>query len=592
MSLIKTWDGLISTEATNEFLQELALAHLGELSSSSYQVGDRLAHFLLERDYRSLCEFKLRPDGSTLPDNLYHINQVLAFFKKRSDLDVGADRRGTAWTKFYESEMLCTRTNNIFKAWQSGKFQFPRNVEAVLHSAQRKISHVLGNCPTLDEMHVYFGPGATTRVGKRMACAKVKLSQPPVCSEELVPLAAELLESIPGYTFVAKSPNDPEDRFAVDLYIDPGRISFVLKNCFEDRTAVIEPWLNSIGQLGIGSTMAKRLKSRAGIDLRDQSVNRRLAREGSITGDLATLDLSSASDTISTKLVEHLLPPEWFDLLSRFRTGTVTTPFGEEMRLQKFSSMGNGFTFPLESLIFWALTSSVAAGRETVSVYGDDIICPTECVEEVMQVLNCVGFAVNKEKSFWDGPFRESCGGDYLSGIDVRPCYIKGPLRGQDAFRLHNFYVRAGYLDFASSVRKHIANDIALTGPDGFGDGHLIGEWTPYRKKEHTIRGWGGVLFDTWCYSKREFNKRLPGDDILPVYSIYTREGTSANPVERLAEEERLFMTWLINHSHDEDMPGFYESQAYRFTRHGVPVNYIPGTKGCKRISIYTLASQ
>jgi len=74
--------------------------------------------------------------------------------------------------------------------------------------------------------------------------------------------------------------------------------------------------------------------------------------------------------------------------------------------------MGNGFTFPLETLIFWALTRAVCGSTATVSAYGDDIICPSDRAEDVIAVLTEVGFSVNLEKSFWNGPFRESCGSD------------------------------------------------------------------------------------------------------------------------------------------------------------------------------------
>jgi len=618
MSLFNSWDGQISTEATNEFLTELARLHLERVSNPACQKQKAIIESALSvGDYGTLCSLELDYSGLQPLDAL-NLGQCLAFFRKRGDIDLGIDRRGVARLKFEESELRCRTMNHIFRAWGSGRFQFLPDVESALHAAQRKISQVLGDVPSLPELRLRFGPGASTQVPKRSACAKVKLSQKPCCSEDLIPLAAELLEEIPGYVgpnyWNDPLPDSPEyeeqeeeyqsicdldaercfgyptkqEPTLVEILIHPGRLEFVPKNAKTDRAIMVEPWLNQLGQLAIGDYMARRLK-RFGVDLSDQDRNKVLARMGSITGALATLDLSSASDSISTGLVEHLLPPDWFDLLSCFRTSVVVEGSGPETRLHKFSSMGNGFTFPLESLIFWALSRACCDDREVVSVYGDDIICPTHRVASVVSVLSSCGFSVNKEKSFWEGPFRESCGGDYLSGIDVRPCFITGPLTGHDAFRLHNYYMRSGEIDLAAHVRKHIDDNIALLGPDGFGDGVLVGyQWTPIVKVDHLSKGYGGVIFESWCYKKRNFKRRLPGDRVLPGYTIYMRERVDGGCLATLLDEEKRFRSWLINQ--DPDMaPSFYEMSGQRFTSSGVPENFVPGTKGCKRISIYTL---
>ncbi|DAD52479.1 RNA-directed RNA polymerase [ssRNA phage SRR5467090_3] len=628
MSLFSSWDGNVSSEITTEVLRELALLHLERVCNPAIEdLKNDLQRAVMADDYHYLCNYDL--DYSRLsPLDAINIGQVLAFYKKRSDLDLGIDKRRVARDKFMESETRCRITNHMFRSWASGGFQFLPDVESALHAARRKIAEVLGDVPALADLHLRFGPGASTQVPKRKACAKVKLSQQACCSEDLLPLVNEILEEVPQYTFSSQDEFDwsdlskesenleeyeegcreatrklrergiishgssvcksgTEESLAVDVLIHPGKLEFVPKNAKTDRAIMVEPWLNSIVQLAVGDYMARRLKA-FGVDLTDQERNKSLAREGSLTGALATLDLSSASDSISTGLVEHLLPPDWFDFLLRFRTGVVVESDGSVTRLQKFSSMGNGFTFPLESLVFWALTRACCNRRETVSVYGDDIICPTHRVDKVLSVLTATGFLVNQEKSFWTGPFRESCGGDYLSGIDVRPCFIKGPLTGHDMFRLHNFYMRDLDRELASVVRKHIDDSIALLGPDGFGDGVLVGyQWDAIRKSNHLANGYGGVVFESWCYKKRNFKRRLPGDRVLPSYSIYTRECVSGNDVATLLAEERRFLAWLVNQ--DPDMiPGSFESEGYRFTKDGVPENYLPGTKGCKRISIYT----
>jgi hypothetical protein len=225
------------------------------------------------------------------------------------------------------------------------------------------------------------------------------------------------------------------------LNVVEGAVLFTVpKNADIERCACKEPDLNMYLQKGVGAHMGRRLL-RAGINLRDQSINRGLAREGSLTGDLATLDLSSASDSVSVELVRLLLPPLWFEYLNDIRSKHVKVR-GEYVCTEMFSSMGNGFTFGLESLLFYALARSVLyfegiKGR--LSIYGDDIIVPSSGAHMLISVLQFFGFTVNEKKSFVEGPFRESCGGHYHNGLDVTPFYLKRhPKRLTDLIRIAN----------------------------------------------------------------------------------------------------------------------------------------------------------
>jgi hypothetical protein len=85
--------------------------------------------------------------------------------------------------------------------------------------------------------------------------------------------------------------------------------------------------------------------------------------------------------------------------------------------------MGNGATFAIETLIFAAL--SFATGSKRFSVYGDDIIIEKEYVEDLFTLLKFFGFRINEDKSFTEGPFRESCGVDVFSGEEVTPFYLR-----------------------------------------------------------------------------------------------------------------------------------------------------------------------
>lgn len=215
-----------------------------------------------------------------------------------------------------------------------------------------------------------------------------------------------------------------------EINVVPGSVLFTVpKNAEIDRVACKEPDINMYLQKGCGDFIRRRLM-REGINLNDQSRNRQLAMLGSREGSYATLDLSSASDSVSCAVVETFLPLCWYSLLDDIRSKSICVD-GTWQTCEMFSSMGNGFTFELESLLFYAFaraTTYFLGIKGIVSVYGDDIIVPTGAAEALKTVLTHLGFIVNDEKSFVDGPVRESCGGHYHYGMDVTPFYIRGPI--------------------------------------------------------------------------------------------------------------------------------------------------------------------
>lgn len=206
-----------------------------------------------------------------------------------------------------------------------------------------------------------------------------------------------------------------------------------------DRVACKEPEINMFLQRSVGNHIRRNLRFR-GINLNDQSINQKLA-ESALADKSATIDLSSASDSISKQLVYELLPFEWWSLLDDLRMKTVDID-GNIHDLEMFSSMGNGFTFELESMIFWALTRAVmyfSRIKGKLSVYGDDIIAPVAIAPRLARVFSWFGFKVNASKSNWTGAFRESCGKHYHRGRDVSPFFLREPVRSKtDIIRLLN----------------------------------------------------------------------------------------------------------------------------------------------------------
>jgi hypothetical protein len=93
------------------------------------------------------------------------------------------------------------------------------------------------------------------------------------------------------------------------------------------------------------------------IGFTDQTPNQEMAREGSLTGELATLDLSEASDRVSNQLVRCLFSPfTWFSRgLDATRSRKADVPGHGVIRLAKFASMGSALCFPIEAMVFVTL---------------------------------------------------------------------------------------------------------------------------------------------------------------------------------------------------------------------------------------------
>lgn len=213
------------------------------------------------------------------------------------------------------------------------------------------------------------------------------------------------------------------------------KLFYVPKETIIARTAATEPTLNMFGQLGYGKIIENVLQRHHDINLSVQpNINKWLAKSGSSSGEYATIDLSSASDTIGLGLLEWLLPERLLRDLKLLRS-PVTLVGNEQIHLNMISTMGNGFTFPLETWIFANLVLAVMIdtnepvfdvyGKRRYSVFGDDIICPSRVYDNVTSTLEAAGFSVNRRKSFGTGKFRESCGGDYFDGRNVRAVYLK-----------------------------------------------------------------------------------------------------------------------------------------------------------------------
>jgi hypothetical protein len=224
--------------------------------------------------------------------------------------------------------------------------------------------------------------------------------------------------------------------------------------------------------------------------------------------------------------------------------------------------MGNGYTFELESLIFYGLVYGVCleSGCDTkdISVYGDDIIIPAHLTPLLFEVLDWYGFEVNSEKSYWFGPFRESCGADWFQGNDIRPFYLKERINDQSLYTFHNWAMRNCERELAAIIHEWTFPPNRIYGPDGYGDGHLLGSFVLRKNRESKRSKWEGGFFDTYSLVPKRLKKRRAGDRLLPTYSIYTRGGSVGR--------------WW-----EENPP--------------VAMDVVRGNSGYRRTSVYSLAS-
>lgn len=241
------------------------------------------------------------------------------------------------------------------------------------------------------------------------------------------------------------------------------RLDFVPKNDDISRSICVEPTLNMFAQLGFMKILCSRLVQSFGIDLTYQQFkNRELARIGSRDGSFVTIDLSSASDSISLNMLKEYLPPDFLRLLVQLRCKETRLPDGTWHSTNMVSTMGNGTTFPLQTIIFACVVMSAFRMSGLAPIYpfgnslgnfgvnGDDIIVPSELAPKVLRLLSLLGFSVNKDKTFVEGPFRESCGGDFFNGRNLRGVFIKRLSEPQDFYavinQLNQFSTRTGIL--------------------------------------------------------------------------------------------------------------------------------------------------
>lgn len=510
-------------------------AILESFSALCWSVATPLAYKALKAvergDFGWLIRQRVNPADYLCPHMYLGDAQVVAFFSKFKDVKIpGLDRKAAALESFWAGEQQCYRSNEHLSPLLEDISYYGEGIKSFIQTWRLVVLKCIGKTPNYEALSdARFGPGSTfANVGDRILLADKLTSNYTVTRQAVTWLpfleqSAWLRSQVPEViaTYIGSGHREyssPEDCYKKQLFseVRGNRFTTVDKNAKTDRGISIEASANVSLQLAMGREISLKLKRSFGWDKRTaQGYHRNLARIGSLTGAVATIDLSNASDTVSRNLVKLLLPPAWYRLLDDLRSHH-TLVGSNWVKLEKFSSMGNGFTFELETLIFRTLietcrivshdvNNTMAPGVD-YSVFGDDIICPTGVSRFVVASLTFFGFKTNVEKTFLQGPFRESCGGDYFHGLDVRPHHVREDCElpsqlialanGVRRFRVR--YSKTGWwysprtVHIWHAVLNHIPRLIReCRGPDILGDLVINDDpeaWLPRTKTRNSVR--------------------------------------------------------------------------------------------------------
>jgi len=464
-----------------------------------------LAAWLLYKsnEHDQLTTLDINPDQYDQNPYRFRLDMAaVSFLSKAKFLKTSFKKEDVAFAKFFKYEELCRETNNRFRRPMLDPLNDGSNVW-LLNAVKRKVSVILGDFSPeefVDEAN--WGPGVSTLVKGERVSAINKFHEERGITRDLYSLVS-------GWFSVAYP---SWDRSLTHLHGENyflsqvgNSIVTVPKNSKTDRVIAIEPGINLWFQKSIGSMIRRRLR-RFGIDLNSQQRNQELARIGSLDASLATVDFSSASDSIALEVVREVLPPRWFQLLDACRSKFGTLDSGP-IKWEKFSSMGNGFTFELESLIFYAAAWAcqeylLEQGHDAhgpISVFGDDVIIPNVAFDLFSSFSTFLGFKVNPDKSYHQGYFRESCGSYYYKGVDCKPLFLKEKLgeieslyKLANGLRLlaHRYNSHCGcdarFLDCWTAVYLWIPDPLRIRVPREAGDTGLISnfdEATPVRAR-------------------------------------------------------------------------------------------------------------
>lgn len=334
-------------------------------------------------------------------------------------------------------------------------------VVLIMNSMKYELHKVLSMTGVFDWVNLFkgadLGPGKVCNISDYDFFSKLFSEGVSASSKSLVLLYRTITSLSPTW----KSAEDRRyDLFGEVVISNTNKLFYVPKDCEASRTACTEPVINTFFQQCIKTVLETCLNRYYGIDIRfQQEINRALARSGSLYRGkpLVTIDLVSSSDLLSVRLILSLFPiccTYWMEIARSSFCTYVSGPNAngdsvtKTIELNMMATMGNAFCFPMQTLFYTVLVKAIYlyldipfiksatvidrnTGNRVVSklgnfgVFGDDIIVVDQAKDLLLICLEAFGCKLNEQKSCLDGYFRESCGGDFYLGQNVRPFFIK-----------------------------------------------------------------------------------------------------------------------------------------------------------------------
>lgn len=389
-------------------------------------------------------------DGERDANLVFFLRQIYLLYKKLSIPcpDDNVDRAIKEFVQIenqmvppildWDLDHMEIRSVHLLDARQDMSLSF--GMESLLRKVQSIADIIVGDFPVLDPMAVIprHGPGAVADL--KTGTDKYLFDNWP---SKLATVFEE--ETFSKYNYAAIGAGKLRN------HEPPAKLIAVPKTFKGPRLIASEPVAHQFLQQGLRRWFLENLPGTfcRMFDHRSQRKNQKLAlaASGNNTGMVyATIDLSSASDRLSCRLVESIFRkrPDILKALHAVRTRWLSYEYRngqrEFLKLKKYANQGSAVTFVLQSIIYSILClatvmevqgvkritrDSIYKWLEHVRVFGDDLIVPSCCRSVLTDLMAIVGLKVNETKSHSNGYFRESCGMDAYDGCDITPFYIK-----------------------------------------------------------------------------------------------------------------------------------------------------------------------
>lgn len=255
-------------------------------------------------------------------DSIRAIRQVTRLFKK-VELPCSAARVKSAFERYVSNDQSIEWSSNS----PVGNDHVLHVVAGYLWSDLEDFAGELYCSPGI------FGSGATAE--RRKFNERHSVRQWPERGEEFFPASFHILSNEGDQDGLAAV------QFLSEEEEQPVRVVQVPKTLKTPRIISVEPSYMMLRQQSIAKVLMDLLESELlgfdSIRFTDQLVNRRLACAGSITGGLATIDLSDASDLVSLELVKKIFAscPSFLQFILDARSTRAQMPDNTLVELKK-----------------------------------------------------------------------------------------------------------------------------------------------------------------------------------------------------------------------------------------------------------------